>query len=214
MQLSHTKHLAPGHAMTIHVFAATIERLDIWVLWFSIGVMLVSAVGVVLWHLLATLVGKLTKRKTSRLALEPRPWSTMGEDAELSTDKRARQLLTRARQELNNHNLASCLECCIALGNEFPDLPEAEQARQLRVQIRSDPERLRQACAVLVESLAEMYLELAESWLQQGDRRQAAEVLQRLLRNCAETRAVPMARDRLGQLNAIQLPPQAIQLPS
>jgi hypothetical protein len=65
-----------------------------------------------------------------------------------------------------------------------------------------DPQRLEQHCAALVESLAAAYLELAESWLRQGESRQATTALQQLVRACPETPQAEIARERLRQVKA------------
>ena len=70
-------------------------------------------------------------------------------------------------------------------------------------QIKSnDPEQLQQACAALEESLAEKYLELANCWVREGQSHQAADVLQKIVQNCAETRQAKVARERLERLAA------------
>jgi hypothetical protein len=55
------------------------------------------------------------------------------------------------------------------------------------VQLKNDPERLRRVCAALVESLAKRYLELAESWLHEGQPQQAAVALRKIVQSCPET---------------------------
>jgi hypothetical protein len=66
--------------------------------------------------------------------------------------------------------------------------------------INSDPQRLQQACAALEQSLAAMYLELAESWLAKDQPRQAAAALQRIVQSLPETPQARFAQDRLRQL--------------
>ena len=68
----------------------------------------------------------------------------------------------------------------------------------------TDPQKLEQTCAGIVQSLAEMYLKLAESWLRKGQPQEAAAVLQKLIERCPETRQAQLARDRLQQLGAIE----------
>jgi hypothetical protein len=64
----------------------------------------------------------------------------------------------------------------------------------------SDPQWLEQACASLIEVLAERYMELAESWLKSGRPERAAEVLKKLIQTCPETRQAQAAGERLRQL--------------
>jgi len=65
---------------------------------------------------------------------------------------------------------------------------------------KNDPESLERACAGVVESLAEMYLQLAESWIREGQQQQAAAALQKIIQRCPETRHAQVARDRLRDL--------------
>jgi hypothetical protein len=65
---------------------------------------------------------------------------------------------------------------------------------------KNDPERLQRACAGLVESLAETYLQLADCWLRQGQREQAVIALREIVQRCPETRQAQTARERLQRL--------------
>jgi hypothetical protein len=67
--------------------------------------------------------------------------------------------------------------------------------------IDDDPERLQRACAELEESLAALYLQLAEAYLRKGEVQQAATYLQRILQVCAQTRHVEAAQERLRQIH-------------
>jgi hypothetical protein len=55
--------------MTGPLFA--VDRIDIWVLWFSIAVALLSVVGLVVWQLAGYLARKLTRRRAVRQSPEP-----------------------------------------------------------------------------------------------------------------------------------------------
>ena len=114
--------------MTMHLIAVAIERLDIWVLRFSIGFLLVCLAGVVVWHLAGGfLAGKLKKRKVFRLALEPPPSKLPVANAAPLVEKSrlARELLALARSAFGSRQFASCLDCCTVLIKNFPVLPEA-----------------------------------------------------------------------------------------
>ena len=50
------------------------------------------------------------------------------------------------------------------------------------------PERLQRTCSTLEDSLAEKYLELAESWLRGGQPQKAAAAWQKVLQICPERR--------------------------
>ena len=124
------------------MFAA--DQMDTWVLKASIAIFVACLGGLVLWHLLTYLVGKLVpRRKAVRQSPEP------------------------------------------------PSAP-----------IENDAERLEQACVALAGSLGEKYLELADCWLRQGQPRQAAAALQKVVRACPGTRQAQVAWDRLRQLGA------------
>jgi hypothetical protein len=66
--------------------------------------------------------------------------------------------------------------------------------------IKDDPERLQAACVALEDSLAEIYLALAESWLRRGQPQKAAAALKKVLQICPEKRQAKIAQDRLQQL--------------
>jgi hypothetical protein len=158
--------------MTNPVFAA--DRIDTWVLNISIAIPLVCVAGLVLWHLVASLAGKLVKkRRTGRQAPEPLP-----------------ALHTAKHSPSDRGTIAG--------------VPEGAEAKQLAAQSKNDPERLERACAALVESLAEMYLELAESWLRKGQPRHAAAALQKIIQSCPDTRQAQVAWDRLRGLGAAE----------
>ena len=65
---------------------------------------------------------------------------------------------------------------------------------------RDDPERLQQARTDLEDSLAEVYKELAESWLRKGQPQKAAAALKKLLRMCPDGHQAKFAQDRLQQI--------------
>jgi hypothetical protein len=65
---------------------------------------------------------------------------------------------------------------------------------------RNDPERLERACAAMEETLAQMYLDLAESWLRAGQVRQAMAVWQQVVARCPETPQAQIARNRLREM--------------
>jgi hypothetical protein len=208
--------------MTIPVFA--VDRMDTWVFRASIAIPLVCLAALALWHLVAYLGRKLArKRKPLRQALEPArpgPQRLPGEPTraggapvlppagpeDIPADRRqfARELLALIRDDFSKQRFPSCLDRCKALAGTFPDLPEGAEAKQLAAQIRNDPERLQQVCAALAESLAETYLDLAESWLRKGEPGQAAASWQKLVQNCPETRQAQVARERLRQQGAAQ----------
>jgi hypothetical protein len=66
---------------------------------------------------------------------------------------------------------------------------------------RDDPERLQKTCAALEDSLAERYLELAETWLLQGQPQKAVATWKKVLQICPERRQGQVALDRLRQID-------------
>jgi hypothetical protein len=204
-----------------------VDRIDTWVFRVSIAVPAVCLAALVVWHLVAYLGGKLAKkRKPLRHALEPpRPsepgrWRLPSEQiraagapiisppgpeaSQAERTRRAQELLALTREDFSKQRFSICLERCKALAANFPDFPEAAEAKQIAVQIKNDPERLGQVCAALVESLAETYLDLAESWLRKGEPGQAAASWQKIVQNFPETRQAQAAQERLRQLGAAE----------
>ena len=151
-----------------------VDRIDTWVFKVGIAIPLVCIAGLVLWHLFAFLTGKLVNKPKTRRQA-PEPPTALQSLKRLPSDKLA-----------------------------FVDSPEISEATQLTAQIKNDPERLERACAALVESLAEMYLELAESWLRKGQPQQAAAALKKIVQSCPETRQAQLAQVRLRQQGAAE----------
>jgi hypothetical protein len=65
-----------------------------------------------------------------------------------------------------------------------------------------NPEQLQQACAACEDSLAAMYLQLAEIWSRRGQIDQAERCWQKIVRSFPETRHVDIAQSRLQQVRA------------
>jgi hypothetical protein len=89
---------------------------------------------------------------------------------------------------------------------QSPEPPSATQSPKLPQRLRvptnaspigDDPERLQQACTALEDSLAEMYKELAESWLRMGQPQKAADALKKILQLCPGRHQAQSAQDRL-----------------
>jgi hypothetical protein len=135
-----------------------IVRMDEWVLIVGIAIPVLCIAGLVLWHLVGYLAGKLvTKPKVYRHALEPPP------------------------------------------PMERPDaVAKGLQAvKRLVAEIKNDPEQLQRFSAALEDSLAEMYLELAESWLRADEHEKEAVILQKILQSFPNSRHALAAQDRL-----------------
>jgi hypothetical protein len=202
-----------------------IERMDTWIFRVSIAVPVVCLALLVLWHLISLVARKLPPRgkRVRRQAPEPeKPFPSLKRlpsdsiragtppitrsagsgDPQAERTRQARELLALTQDDFRNERFLSCLERCEALAATFPDLPEGAEAGQLEAQVRNDPQRLERACAALTESLAQMYLDLAESWLGKGQVQQASAAWHKVLQCCPETRPAQIARDRLQQLDA------------
>ncbi len=80
------------------------------------------------------------------------------------------------------------------------EFPQRGRALRQAAPARDSPEQLQQACTDLEDSLAEIYMALAESWLRNGQPRRAAAALQKILQVCPERRQAQSARDRLQQI--------------
>jgi hypothetical protein len=191
-----------------------VDRIDTWVFRVGMAIPLVCLAGLVLWHLLGFLSRKLGNKRTGR-NVEREAWGAgppssrsaphashftpfVGtEDASADRTRRAGELLALTRDDFSKQRFSSCLDRCKALAETFSDLPEGAEAKQLATQIKNDPDRLERACAALVGSLADLYLELAECWLRKGEPEQAAAALRKLIQTCPETQQAQMARDRL-----------------
>jgi hypothetical protein len=163
---------------TCFICLFAVERIDEWVFKASIAIPVLCIAGLVLWHLVGYLATQFAKPKKSRPALEPQP--------SLQSPKRLPSEQAGA-------------------GIVQPEQPDAvaravQTSRQLVAQIKNDPEQLQQLCAALEDSLAEIYLELAESWLRKGQREQEAATLQKILQSFPNSRHAQTAQDRLRQI--------------
>jgi tetratricopeptide (TPR) repeat protein len=65
---------------------------------------------------------------------------------------------------------------------------------------RDDPEWLQKSCTALEDSLAELYLELAECWSRRGQAEQAAAALEKVLQICPTRHQAQLARERLERI--------------
>jgi thioredoxin-related protein len=121
--------------------------------------------------------------------------------------RRARELLTRAREELSSGQYLKCLDCCEAVTAACPDLPEGAEAARLLAEVKDNPEWVRQACESLGDRLGNLYLALAESCLAKGQTRKAAESLERVVQAAPASRAAETARRHLANLQGAALKP-------
>jgi hypothetical protein len=111
----------------------------------------------------------------------------------------ARALLALAEDEFRTQQYVACLLRCKSVAAAFPDLPEAESARQLALKLKSDPERMRAVCDGLTQSLCELYLEQAGAMIQAGQRDQAVPYLLWVTQACPNTPTAAAAQQLLKQ---------------
>jgi hypothetical protein len=204
--------------MSIHMFA--VERMDTWIFRVSVAVPVVCLAGLLLWHLVAYLGGRVRgKPKILRHAPEPPArlpgpssrtdfapviLSTSPEDTPADRARLARDLLDLTREDFHRQRFLSCLERCKLLAGTFADRPEAAEAKQLLAQIKNDPQRLQQVCAAQLDLLAQTYLDLAESWLRKGETEEAAASWQKILQSCPQTAGAQKARECLRNLGVAE----------
>ncbi len=124
---------------------------------------------------------------------------TAGQKMPSAADRvnQARMLLGLAEEEFRAQQYVCCLAHCKTVAATFADLPEAEAARQLAAKLKSDPQRLHLLCDTLTESLCELYLELAASLVQAGQREQAVPYWQWIVQACPNTPAAATAQQML-----------------
>jgi tetratricopeptide (TPR) repeat protein len=120
---------------------------------------------------------------------------------------RARELLAQAKEEYRAEQWLWCLDRCEVLTSSYGDLPEAAEALQLANTIRSNPEWMTKACDTMSTRLGDMYLGLADTWLQKGQMQQAMLILERVVRNFPNTRQAEAAHLRLSQLQGLPTQP-------
>jgi thioredoxin-related protein len=116
---------------------------------------------------------------------------------------RARELLAQAKEDFRTEQWLCCLDRCDLLNGSYGDLQESGEALQLASAIRSNPEWMQKACESMSVRLGEMYLGLAETWLQKSQPQQAMLCLERVIRTFPGTRQAEAAQYRLAQLQGL-----------
>jgi thioredoxin-related protein len=112
--------------------------------------------------------------------------------------RRARELLDQARDDSREGRFLCALDRCELLAAQYGDLPEAADASQLAVEIKSNPEWAKKTCDQLVDRLGSLYLGLAESLVRQGKPQQAVFYLELVIQTCPNSRHVEAAQARLS----------------
>ena len=114
--------------------------------------------------------------------------------------RRAQDLLSQAKEDLRNQQYLGCLDRCEQICGSFADLSEAEEARKLIDEIKSNPEWLQLACDGLTDRLGSMYLSMAENWLRKGQVQLAATCFERVVSAAPGTRHAETAQLKLAAL--------------
>jgi thioredoxin-like negative regulator of GroEL len=116
---------------------------------------------------------------------------------------RARELLAQARDDYRTEQWLCCLDRCDLLVASYGDLAEASDALTMAGAIRSNPEWMQKTCESMAVRLGEMYLGLAETWMQKGQPQQAMLCLERVMRTFPGSRQAEAAQFRLSQLQGL-----------
>jgi TolA-binding protein len=113
---------------------------------------------------------------------------------------RAKELLVQAKDDYRTEQWLCCLDRCDVLMNTFADLPEAREATVIASTIRANPDWMQKSCDSMTSRLAEMYMSLAETWLQKGQPQQAMICLERVVLTFPGSRQAEAARVRMTQI--------------
>ena len=118
-------------------------------------------------------------------------------------NKRARELLTQAKDFYQTKDYIPCLDRCETLLAGYGDLPEGQEANKLALEIKGNPQWLQAACDTMGDRLGTLYLALADSLLKRGDPQRAEFYLQRVIQGFPGSRHAESAQIRLTQLQAL-----------
>jgi tetratricopeptide (TPR) repeat protein len=117
--------------------------------------------------------------------------------------RRARDLLTQAKDFYQSKDYIPCLDRCELLAAGYGDLAESQEANKLATEIKNNPEWLQGACDLMGERLGVLYLALADSLLKRGDPQRAEYYLQRVIRAFPGSRQAESAQIRLTQVQSL-----------
>jgi thioredoxin-related protein len=115
-------------------------------------------------------------------------------------DKRARELLSQAREDFRTQQYLCCLDRCEVLASSYGDLPEGVEAMQLAADIKNNPEWMRLACENLSDRLGLLYLAMAETWIRKGQPQEAATYLEKVIQQFPGTRQAEAAQMKLAYI--------------
>lgn len=115
-------------------------------------------------------------------------------------NKRARELLTQAREDYRTQQYLCCLDRCEMLTSSYGDLPEGSEAMQLAGEIKNNPEWMRLACESLTDRLGLLYLAMAETWIRKGQPQEAVACLEKVIQQFPGTRQAEAAQVKLSYI--------------
>ena len=115
-------------------------------------------------------------------------------------NKRARELLTQAREDYRTQQYLCCLDRCEMLASSYGDLPEGVEAMQIAGEIKNNPEWMRLACENLSDRLGLLYLAMAETWIRKGQPQEAVTCLEKVLQQFPGTRQAEAAQVKLAYI--------------
>ena len=121
--------------------------------------------------------------------------------------RRAQDLLAQAREAYKSERVSAALELCEILETTYKDLAEGRQGLELAGEIRANPEKMAIACQNLNERLASLYASLGETWMQKGDREQAAAYFDKAVKAAP---ASAVGRDAQAKLTGLSPKPPAV----
>jgi len=122
---------------------------------------------------------------------------------------RAREILVHAVDNYRKQQWLPCLEQTRVLIVYYPDLPESVDARQLANAIH--PDALDKLSKEMIENLSQVYWELAQQKLRQGQTSQAIIYLEKIQQSCPGTRYAAPAQELLQRHS--ELPPSPTRIP-
>jgi thioredoxin-related protein len=117
-----------------------------------------------------------------------------------NTPQRAQELLALAKEDLRTQQYLCCLDRCELVCKTFADSVEAEEAKRLMDEIRSNPEWLQVACDSLVDRLGNLYMAMAENWQRKGQVQLAGACYERVLSAAPGSRYAEIAQLKLGAM--------------
>jgi thioredoxin-like negative regulator of GroEL len=126
-----------------------------------------------------------------------------GDATESARARRAKEMLTQAREDYRMQQFTCCLDRCELLVSQFSSTAEAQDAAALMNDIKGNPEFLKSACNQLGDRLAVLTLALAESLLKKGQPQEAVFYFERVVQNYPDTRHAENAQGRLAQIRGL-----------